>query len=326
MNKNAKGLELCILGSNSAAPTAHLFASSQVLSIKNRFILIDCGEGAQMQMRKNKVPFNKVEIILISHAHGDHCFGLPGLLSSFDLLKRTQPLTVYAPKNVIDWVVYLFKYNENTFHYPIYFIEIEQDRVGVLYEDEHIEISTFPLKHSIPCQGFKIAEKHTERKIIAEKLVEYNIPVCDIRGIKLGKDFTDENMQIIPNEELTYPLPKPLSYGYCSDTAFSETILSYIQGVDLLYHEATFDAQNADMASKTGHSTTHQAAQIAHQAGVSYLLIGHYSTRYKSVEFLEIEAREIFLNTYYAAQDTTFVLAEKGAPLEVITSEKSLHL
>lgn len=322
MTSNTKGLELCILGSSSATPTAHLYPSAQVLRLKNRYLLIDCGEGTQMQMRKNKVPFNKIEFILISHSHGDHCFGLPGLISSFDLLKRTQPLTVFAPKEVIDWLVFLFKYQENTFHYEIHFQEVERGRVGVIHEDDSLKIETFPMPHSIPCQGFRISEKHLEKNIRVEKLAEYRIPVCDIRGIKLGKDWQSDSGQIIPNDELTHPLPEPLSYAYCSDTSYSEATLPYIQGVDILYHEATFDASGQDLAAKTGHSTTVQAAQIAQKAAAKYLLIGHYSTRYKQVDFLLKEAQEVFANSHYAAQNTLFIIEGKGEPLQVISSSK----
>ncbi|WP_333596443.1 ribonuclease Z [Schleiferia thermophila] len=311
-------LSLTILGSSSATPTAHLFPSSQWLEIQNQHFLIDCGEGAQMQIRKNKLSFARLNAIFISHAHGDHFFGLMGLLSSLDLMKRQKELLLFAPQQILDLITsYFYTHTPDPFSYPLTMTPIQPGATYVIYQTPYIRVITFPLSHTIPCQGFAFEELFPYRNIRPEKIKQYSIPVCDLMNIKKGSDWTDENGRIIPNHELTLPPPEGLKYVYCTDTAFVETLRELAGTCDLLYHEATYKSSERHMAPITGHSTTIEAARAAQMLQARYLLIGHFSTRYKNSQELVAEARSLFPNTFFARQNTRFALDRKTRQLTI---------
>lgn len=320
-------LKISILGSSSATPTAHLFPTAQWLEIGNKHFLIDCGEGTQMQIRKNKLSFSKLDAIFISHAHGDHCFGLLGLLSSLDLMKRQKELYLYAPPQIIDLVEFFFyRLSDNPFSYPIHRVCIDMGRRYLLHSADTARVYTFPLKHTIDCQGFVFEEVFPLKNVNTAKIREYNIPSCDIPKIKKGFDWTTEDGHTIPNEELTLPLPDALRYAYCTDTQYLSNIQELTGTVDILYHEATYAQAESSIAPLTGHSTSVEAAQAARQVQAKYLLIGHFSVRYKDPSLLLNEAREIFTNTYFARQNTQFTLDRKTLQLHISDPKESIHV
>ncbi|SFE76871.1 ribonuclease Z [Thermophagus xiamenensis] len=299
------GLSVTILGSNSALPTSERNPTAQVLRASGRFFLIDCGEGTQLQLRRNRVHFGRIHHIFISHLHGDHVFGLPGLISSLALLGRTADLHVYAmadlEKLLNPWLDYFCK----NMPFVVVFHAVEPDVSKVIYEDELLEVVTIPLEHRIPTVGFLFREKPKERKINKGKCDFYQIPLRWLPRLKKGEDFNEDG-RFISNEELTLPPPPAKSYAFCSDTRYSEKIVSLLQNVDLLYHESTFLTDQEELAAKTFHSTARQAASIAHQANVGKLLLGHFSSRYRDLEpFLE-EARAVFDNAWIATEGSTF--------------------
>jgi ribonuclease Z len=290
-------MKLTILGSSSALPTSERYPSAHVLDVHERLFLIDCGEGTQMQLRRNRIRLGKINDIFISHLHGDHIFGLYGLLSTFNLLGRTNPLRLYAPvnyRNILQSHLSDFDINLN---FEIDFFPLSGKDPEKVFENKYITATSFPLRHRVPSFGFLFREKLRERNIIKEAIAKYNIPVASIPGIKRGEDFITENGVTIKNEELTIPPPVPLSYAYCSDTGHFPRIASFVKDVTLLYHEATFDSSSAELAGMTGHSTAAQAAAIARDARAGCLIIGHFSARYKDVSPLVAEARKIFPDT-----------------------------
>lgn len=290
-----------ILGSSSAVPTSERFTAAHVLNIHERFFLVDCGEGAQIQLRNNKISPGKIDHIFISHVHGDHTFGLFGLISTFSLLGRTKELHIYAHpllKSILD------DHNKYYYEYPlpfkIIFHPLGSGKKKLIYEDKTLEIETIPLKHRIPATGFLFREKPPLLNLRKELIRYYNIPVKDMESIKTGNDFISENGERIPNKVLTLPPVKTRSIAYCSDTRYTESILDQITGVDILYHEATFLDNMAERAHETGHSTAKQAGIIARKANAGRLIIGHFSSRYKTTEKLQDEARLEFPETYAA--------------------------
>jgi len=299
-------MKLTILGCYAATPRTFSNPTSQVLEIRNRMFLIDCAEGTQVQLRKNKIKFSKINHIFISHLHGDHCYGLIGLVSSFMLLGRTNDLHIYGPKGIKEMITLQLRLSGSWTTYGLFFHELESDRCEVVFEDEKVIVSTIPLKHRIYTNGFLFREKSGEKKINAEAMKRYQIEVCYFQNVKNGKDITLEDGTVIPNAELTFePLP-PKSYAYCSDTVYDESIVPYIKEVDVLYHESTFLDSESALAGKTMHATAKEAAAIAVQANVKQLILGHYSTRYDSIELFKEEAQTIFNDILLADDGVSF--------------------
>ena len=292
--------ELTILGSSSALPTSQRNLTAHVLNVYERFFLIDCGEGTQIQLRRNKVKFGKINHIFISHLHGDHFYGLFGLLSSFNLLDRTNDLHIYAHKPLKKGIDYIRKNFEGPLNYNIHFHPINPDIKELIYEDKRLEVYSFPLKHKIPTSGFLFVEKPRLPNIKKSYVEKYDISIKNIHHIKNGGDYTRPDGKIIPHTEITEPPYRQRSYAFCSDTGYYDEMVPVIQNVDLLYHEATFQEEHKDEAAQTLHSTAKQAAKIAQKAQAGKLIIGHFSARYKNTDILLNEAKEIFRETISA--------------------------
>lgn len=287
-----------ILGCGSALPTLRHNPSAQVVEIREKQFLIDCAEGTQMQMRKSRIGFNKLTAVFISHIHGDHCFGLIGMLSSFGLLGRTMPLAIYAPaelKPVLDMFMDTFC---NDFDYEIHFHAVDTTRKQVIYEDRSLTVESIPLKHRVPCSGFLFREKPTLPHIRRDMIDFYKIPVSQINNIKNGASWTDADGNVIPNSRLTKPADPPRSYAYCSDTCYLPGLAAQIEGVTCVYHESTYANEDADRARKYFHSTAGEAAKVALDAHAGQLLLGHYSSKYDNEEVILSQAREVFGNSH----------------------------
>lgn len=287
---------LQILGVNGATPAHGRFPTSQYLQIHNHHFLIDCGEGTQMRMSDFGVPRQKIEHIFISHLHGDHIFGLPGLLFSCALNNRTKPIHVYSPIGLKE-IIQSQLLPGGKLPYDLHFHTLDTERSQLIYENEQITGHSFPLKHRIPTCGFRFEEKINEKNIRSEKIAEYDLDIEQIKAIKRGEDLTLNNGHQIPNQDLTLPPWKPRSFAFVSDSIFDPSIIQYINGVNLLYHETTFCEESLENATRTMHSTAGQAAQIAKTAQVGRLLTGHYSSRYKDLQPFLDEATAIFENT-----------------------------
>ncbi|MDO4763394.1 MAG: ribonuclease Z [Flavobacteriaceae bacterium] len=291
--------KLTILGFNSAIPTVNSSPTAQLLEMQERLFLVDCGEGTQVQMRKAKAKFSKINHIFISHLHGDHCFGLPGLVASFRLLGRTTPLHIYAPKGIKKMLETIFSITETQRGFEVVYHELSSQNSEKIYEDKKVEVFTIPLNHRIYCNGYLFREKPKERHLNMEEIKKYpEIQICDYHNLKAGKDFTLSDGYLIKNEALTKSPEPSLSYAFCSDTRYQESIIPIIKGVDLLYHEATFLHDLKDMANYTGHSTALEAAMIAQKAEVKKLILGHFSNRYSDYSVLKKEAQKVFSNTF----------------------------
>ena len=298
--------ELTILGSSSAIPTSERYPTAHVLNIRERFFLIDCGEGTQIRLRKMKISFARIGHIFISHLHGDHFFGLPGFISTRNMLGITSDLHIYSHSELRTLLQPLIDHLKGELGFKIIFHPLNFKKSEKIFSDKYAEVFSFPLKHSVPCCGFLFREKAPLANILKEKILEFGIPVQQILPIKEGADYVTPEGKIIPNSLLVIPPPRPRSYAFCTDTAFLEEIIPIISEVDLLYHEATFLDQLREWAEKTCHSTASQAAEVARLAKASRLIIGHFSTRYKSTEpFLE-EAVRIFPNTELAEDGARF--------------------
>jgi ribonuclease Z len=307
-------MKLTILGSSSALPTSERYPSAHVLSVHERLYLIDCGEGTQMQFRRNKIRFGKLNHIFISHIHGDHVFGLYGLLSTMNLMGRSSALNLYAPAKYRDiFFSHLLDFDIIP-GFRINFTALDsRDPVKIL-DDKHLTVTAFPLRHRIPSYGFLFREKAGDRNMIKESIEKYSIPTARIPAIKKGEDFVAENGEIIKNEEITVPGPVPLSYAYCSDTRYFKRLSSFVKNVHLLYHEATFEASLGELARITGHSTSVDAARSALEAEAGTLIIGHFSSRHKDVKHLVEEARAIFPRTIAAVDGTTYDVRNIDVP------------
>ena len=292
--------KLTILGCNSAVPALERHPTAQLLNANERFFLIDCGEGTQIRLKEYQLNFQRINHIFISHLHGDHYFGLIGLITSMHLLGRNKDLHIYAHQDLKEIIDLQLSASNSELNYPLFFHPIAEAIEQVLYEDEKISISNVILNHTIKCSGFIFKEKKSMRKIINEKIERFNIPLDKYNGIKEGADFIDDSGKIIKNNEMTIKNSLAHSYAFCTDTIYNEALIEKIKEIDLLYHEATFKMELADRAKETGHSTTYEAATIAKKSGVKNLLIGHFSQRYKNLDELLIEARCIFNNTYLA--------------------------
>lgn len=299
-------MKLTILGCYAATPRTITNPTSQVLEIRNQMFLIDCGEGTQVQLRKNKLKFSKINHIFISHLHGDHFYGLVGLISTFMLLNRQTDLHVYGPKGIKEIILLQLRYSNSFTGYNLYFHELTSKESKIIYEDEKVLVKTIPLKHRIVTNGFLFQEKIGDRKLNIDAVQKYKIDTCYYQKIKNGKDITLDNGIVISNEELTFDPIQPKSYAFCSDTMYDESIIPIIENCDVLYHETTFLESEADKAEKTMHSTAKQAATIAIKANVKHLLLGHYSTRYDSIDLFKQEAETIFSNLLLADDGKTF--------------------
>lgn len=270
--------------------------------------LIDCGEGTQVQLRKNKIKFSKINQVFISHLHGDHFFGLIGLISTFSLLGRTTDLHIYGPKGIKEIILLQLRLSNSWTNYGLYFHELESDESETIFEDEKVLVKTIPLKHRVYTNGFLFQEKAGARKLNMDAVLNYEIESCYYQKIKNGKDITLEDGRIIPNSELTFdPLP-PKSYAFCSDTVYYEAVIPIIENVDVLYHESTFLESEEGLAQKTLHSTAKEAARIALKANVKQLILGHYSTRYESITLFKEEAETVFPEVFLAEDGKTFEL------------------
>ena len=297
---------LTILGSSSATPTSERNPTAQLLAHGEKLFLIDCGEGTQVTLRRMHIHFQRIKHIFISHLHGDHFYGLIGLISSMHLLGRTKPLFIYGPPMLKEILDLQLKASLTTLLYPLEFRETQADKPEVIFEDELISVSSFPMLHRIPTTGFLFREKPYERKIRRDVIELLKIPVHLIPKIKAGADYIAEDGTVHANPLITIDPPAPRTYAFCSDTAYFEDILPIIQGADLLYHESTFMNNREQNASEKFHSTTGQAAIIACKAGVKRLLIGHYSARYDDLQPLLYEARHVFPNTELAEDGKIF--------------------
>ena len=287
-------MKLTILGCYAATPRSFTNPSSQVLEINRHKFLIDCGEGTQVELRRNKIKFSRIEHIFISHLHGDHFYGLIGLISTFRLLNRETDLHVYGPKGIKEVITLQLKLSNSWTNYLLIFHELEGKEPQVIFEDEKVSVVTIPLKHRIYTNGFLFREKPGLRKLLINEAVENNIDVSLYQSLKKGKDVISEDGILIPNELVTAPPDPPQSYAYCSDTLFDMGIVNQIRNCTVLYHEATFLEEHVELAFPTKHSTAKQAATIAREANVEKLVLGHYSTRYTNISLFEKEAQTIF--------------------------------
>jgi ribonuclease Z len=301
-------MNLTILGCYAATPRTFTNPTSQILEIRNRLFLIDCGEGTQVQLRKNKIKFSAINHIFISHLHGDHFYGLIGLISTFNLLNRNNDLTVYGPKGIQEIIKLQLKFSNSWPQYNLHFVELTSTESEIIFEDEKVIVKTIPLKHRVYTNGFLFQEKIKERKLNVDAVQNYEIETCYFQNIKNGKDITLEDGRVIPNSELTFDPEQPKSYAFCSDTVYNESILPIISNVDVLYHESTFLESESELAKKTMHSTAKEAARIALQANCKQLILGHYSTRYESISLFAAEARTIFENTVLGDDGKVFEL------------------
>lgn len=290
---------LTILGFNSAIPTINTSPTAQLLEMEERCFLIDCGEGTQVQLRKAKARFSKINHIFISHLHGDHCFGLPGLIASFRLLGRDTPLHVYGPKGIKKMLETIFSITETHRGFEVVYHELDKDYSEKIYEDNRVEVFTIPLDHRIYCNGYLFKEKLKERHINMEEVSKYaEIETCDYHNLKAGKDFVLSDGYVLKNEILTTTPAPSVSYAFCSDTRYLESVIPIIKNVTVLYHESTFLHDLKEMADYTGHTTALEAATIAKKAEVEKLILGHFSNRYGDLTVFTDEARTVFPNSY----------------------------
>ncbi|MCH7658340.1 MAG: ribonuclease Z [Bacteroidetes bacterium] len=297
-----------ILGSSSALPTSERFMAAHVLNVHERFFLIDCGEGTQMQLRRFKIKLGKLNHIFISHIHGDHVFGLFGLISTFNLLDRENDLHIYGPSELEPIIYGCLRDFYVHVNFELIFHRLDCTKSVRIYEDDKVKINTIPLKHRIPTCGFLFREQPGLPNLKKDMIEKYNIPISKREGIKEGDSFTLETGDIVPNHELVIPAPEPKTFAYCSDTVYHEGILTQIKNADLLYHEATYGRDLEKLAKETMHSTAGDAAELARKATVKKLVIGHFSARYKDLTPLLEEARSVFKNTFVAEDGKTFVV------------------
>lgn len=287
-----------ILGSGAAIPMSHRSTSAQLINVHEKYLLFDCSEGTQVQIRRRRLRLQKINHIFITHLHGDHYYGLMGLITTLHLLGRETPLHVYAHpilKTIID--LHLDASN-TTLRYELVFHEIDPEKAEVILDEKTFTVSTIPMNHNFPCCGFLVKEKQNKSNICKDFLVGKDLSNADFRKIKEGEDYTDDEGNVFLNDDITTP-PKPVrAYAYCTDTAYFEAIIPHVAGIDLLYHEATFMEDKAEDAAAKFHSTAKQAASIAKKAKVKKLLLGHYSARYKDLDGLLEEAKEVFSESY----------------------------
>lgn len=308
MPDGSMSFRLTILGTSSALPTSDRYPTAHVLNVHERLFLIDCGEGTQMQMRRYRIRFGKINHIFISHLHGDHFFGLYPLLSSFNLMGRKTPLHLYAPAPVEELVTRHLSDFDINLGFGLEIHTLGSRDCTLILNDKRVEVFSFPLRHRIPSCGFLFREKRADRNMIPEMIGKHGLTIAEIALLKRGNDIEREGGEVISCEAVTVPPPEPVSYAFCSDTAWFKELPDYVRGVDLLYHEATFGDDNEALAVKTAHSTARHAANVARDAGAKKLLIGHFSARYKSADILEQEAREVFAETEAAREGTSYII------------------
>lgn len=295
-----------ILGCGSALPTTRHYASSQVVELRGKQFLVDCGEGTQMQLRRSRIRFTKIGAVFISHLHGDHCFGLMGIISSFGLLGRTAPLHVYAPEELGPMLEAQLRLFCQHLDYEVTFHAVDTTFQQVVYEDRSLTVETLPLEHRMPCCGYLFREKQPLPHIRRDMIDFYQVPISQINNIKAGADWITPDGELVENSRLVTPADTPRSYAYCSDTRYIPTLHKRLQGVNTLFHESTYGEDNLLRAEKYYHSTARQAALVARDAGVSKLLLGHYSSRYEDENVLLQEAREVFPNTFLTDEQLVF--------------------
>lgn len=298
--------EVTILGNTSSIPVHGRNHTAQVVRFGQECLLLDCGEGTQIQMRKFKIKSSRISHIFISHLHGDHYLGLIGLLSSYHLSKRIQPLKIFGPKGLDEIITTHFRWSNTRLAYPLEFFQTKDEGLNLLVDHPRFTVYSFPLSHRIPTTGFLIKEKKGLRSLIKEKLQENPIPLQAIHEIRSGRDFTDELGNIYNVNEFAHPLPPLRSYAFCSDTKFEPELATYLGGVDLLYHESTFMESDAQRAADTFHCTAKQAAEIARISGVKNLLLGHFSSRYVDLSEMLAEAQTVFANSILSEEGKTY--------------------
>lgn len=297
-----------ILGCGSALPTLHHYASAQVVEMRGKQFMIDCGEGTQMQLRRSRIRFTKLSAVFITHLHGDHCFGLIGMISTFGLLGRTAKLDVYAPKELELMLQEQMRMFCHNFDYEVAFHAVDTRKQQVVYEDRSLTVESIPLEHRMPCCGYLFKEKATLPHIRRDMIDFYQIPVSQINNIKAGSDWITAEGESVPNSKLVEAADQPRSYAYCSDTRYIPTLHERIRGVTALYHESTYGEDNLLMAEKYYHSTARQAALVARDAGAGKLLLGHYSSRYEDENVLLNEAKQVFENSFLCDEQMVFEL------------------
>ncbi len=299
-------MNLTILGCYAATPRTFTNPTAQVLEIGGSIFLIDAGEGTQVQLRKNRIKFSKISHIFISHLHGDHVYGLIGLISTFSLLGRVNDLHIYGPKGIKELITVQLRLSNSWTTYGLFFHELESEESVIVYEDDKVTVKTIPLQHRIYTNGYLFTEKIGLRKLNIAAVQDYEIDTCYYRNIVLGKDITLADGSVVKNDVLTFNPDKIQRYAFCSDTKYNEAIIDIIKDVDVLYHEATFLELHEDLAEKTMHCTAIQAATIAKKANVSQLILGHFSTRYEDISLFKAEAETVFPNVLLADDGKSF--------------------
>lgn len=297
-----------ILGCGSATPSPKHYTSSQVVDVRGKLFMVDCGEGTQIQLRRSKVAFARINHIFISHLHGDHCFGLLGMISSFALLGRTAPMFVHAPKELQPLLEQELAFFCRDMEFEVVFQGFDTDRVSTVYDDRSLTVTAFPLHHRVPCCGFLFKEKATQDHLDRSAADFYGVPQWEYARIKDGGDFVTADGTVIPHSRLTKPANPGRSYAYCCDTTYNPSMIPIIKGVDMIYHDSTYAAEDADRAKKHFHSTSTDAARTALEANASKLILGHFSARYTDETVLRTQAVEIFPNTILAKENLTIEL------------------
>jgi len=295
-----------ILGCGSALPTLQHNASSQIVELREKLFMIDCGEGTQIQLRRSRIHFSKIIAVFISHLHGDHCFGLPGMISTFGMTGRTAPLHIYAPAAFEPILEQTLSFFCQGLEFKVVFHAVDTTQNKVVYEDRSLTVETIPLQHRIDCCGYLFREKPILPHIRRDMIDFYKIPISQINNIKAGADWVTPEGEVIANSRLTTPAEPARSYAYCSDTRYIKTLHELVKGVSTLYHESTYSAEDAERARLYWHSTSQDAAKVARDASVGKLLLGHFSARYNNESQLLEEAKEIFPNSYLTCEGATF--------------------
>ena len=300
-------MKITILGNNSALPAHNRYPTCQIVNIDECYIMVDCGEAAQVLLKKHSISWNKIRHIFISHLHGDHYFGLPGLLNSMSLLGRTESLYLYAPAPLQQMIQQILDVADTVLSYPLHFVPLPEG-AAILADNTVFSLQCFPVEHRIFCQGLLVTEKSKGRKLLAERCRYYEIPAAYYKQLKAGADYERKDGLIIKNDWVTEPGKQDKKYAYCADTLYTESFLKYVMNVDLMYHESTYLEIDKERAANRFHSTAQQAAHLAVKAGAHQLVLGHYSSKYKSTEEFEVEARTIFLQSFASKEGDVFEL------------------
>lgn len=298
-------MKISILGNNSALPAHDRYPTCQIVNIEETYIMVDCGEAAQVLLKKHGISWHKIRHIFISHLHGDHYFGLPGLLNSMSLLGRTEALNLYAPAPLMPLMQQILDVADTVLSYPLQFIPLP-DGIATIADNSLFSLSCFPVEHRIFCKGLLITEKAKSRKLLPERCSYYEIPAAYYKQLKAGQDYTGKDGFVVQNEWVTEMGKPEKRYAYCADTQYTESFLPQIMNVDLLYHESTYLENDAERASGRYHSTAKQAARLAQKANAQQLILGHYSSKYKSTLEFELEARSIFASSFATKEGDIF--------------------